>query len=194
MTLTMTDVAGLTVDAQAADVRRGTITVHSDGRMRTAFTGLSRGTKVSRHGALITQVGSDGTAAVPVGSGSTVIVLGGPASVGGSAPRYPCVPPPGHLLGTRLGPVTLGMKRATVRKHFTRRTTGGRRDMDVFCTASQRIRVGYPSARLLWYLTSEPGSRELIKVRGDLIEEIGIAVARLTRSRQAARRFFGSFG
>ena len=248
MTLKLTDVAGLTVDAQAAKLRRGTITVHSDGDSRIAFTGLSSGTKVFRHGVLIKRVGSDGTAAVPVKSGSTVIVLGGPASVGGSS-KYSCARPTGHLLGRQLGPVALGMKRAAVRKRFTRRTTGGRRNMDFFCTASHRIRVGYPSAKLLrslgskqrrrvsgrailvltashhyalrgvrpgtrltrkiwrrlhigrqfhvgknhWYLASGPGSRGVLKVRRGVIQEIGIADARLTRNRQAARRFFRTF-
>jgi hypothetical protein len=141
------------------------------------------------------------------------------------------------------------MKRAAVRKRFTRRTTGGRRDMDFFCTASHRIRVGYPSATLLrnltaaqrrrvsgrailaltashhyalrgvhpgaqltaklrrrlhvgrqfhvgqnrWYLVAEPRSRGVLKVRSGTIQEIGIADARLTRNRQAARQFFRSF-
>ncbi len=249
MTLRLTDVAGLTIDAQAARLRRGTINVHSDGDSRITFTGLPSGTKVFRHGALVKQVGSDGTAAVPVSSGITVIVLGGAASVGGSSSKYSCVRPTGRLLGRRLGPVTLEMRRAVVRRHFTRRSTGGRRDMDFFCTASHRIRVGYPSATLLrslaskqrrrvsgrailvltashhyalhgvhpgtrltakvrralhvgrrfhvgknlWYLGPEAGSRGVLKVRGDLIEEIGIADARLTGDRQAARRFFHTF-
>jgi hypothetical protein len=85
------------------------------------------------------------------------------------------------------------MKRAAVRKRFTRRTTGGRRDMDFFCTASHRIRVGYPSATLLRSVTR--AQRRRISGRAILvaIQEIGIADARLTRSRQAARRFFRSF-
>jgi dienelactone hydrolase len=248
MTLKLTDVAGLTVDAQAARLQRGTVTVHSDGASRIAFIGLRRGTKVFRHGALVSQVDGDGMAAVPIDSGTTVIVLGSPSSVGGSS-KYSCLQPTGSLRGRRLGPVTLGMKRATVRNRFTRRTSGGRRNMDFFCTASHRIRVGYPSAKLLrglykaqrrrvsgrailvltasrhyalrgvrpgarltdtlrrrlhvgrpfhigrnrWYLVAGPGSRGLVKVRGSVIQEVGIADARLTRNRQAARRFLRSF-
>jgi hypothetical protein len=249
MTLKLTDVAGLTIDARAAKLQRGTITVHSDGTSRVGFTQLPQGTKVFRHGALVAQAGPDGTAAVPVGSGTTVIVLGPASSVGGSS-KYSCAQPTGSLSGRRLGPVQLGMKRAAVRKRFARRTTVGRRNMDFFCTASHRIRVGYPSAKLLrsltrsqrrrvsgrailvltashryalrrvrpgarltlklkrrlhvgrpfrvgknrWYLVAEPGSRGVLKVRGDRIEEIGIADARLTRNRAAARWFLRSFG
>ncbi|HEX3831315.1 MAG TPA: prolyl oligopeptidase family serine peptidase, partial [Solirubrobacteraceae bacterium] len=248
MTLKLTDVAGLTIDAQAAKLQRGTITVHSDGTSRVGFTQLARGTKVFRHGALVVQVGPDGKATVPVGSGTTVIVLGPASSVGGSS-KYSCVQPTGRLSGRRLGPVQLGMKRTAVRAQFARRTTGGRRNMDFFCTASHRIRVGYPSAKLLrglsrpqrrrasgrailmltashhyalrrvrpgarltpklkrrlhpgrpfhvgqnrWYLVAEPGSRGVLKVRSGVVQEIGIADARLTRDRQAARRFLRSF-
>ncbi len=248
MTLKLTDVAAVTVDASAAKLRRGTLTVTSDGGSRIAFTNLPAGTKVFRHGVLITQVGAGGTAAVPVGAGTTVIVLGQASSIGGSS-KYSCVRPIGRLAGTTLGPVRLGMARAAVRKRFTRRTTGGRRNMDFFCTASHRIRVGYGSPKLprgltrkqraringrailvvtashhyalrgvrpgtrltaaarrrlhvgprfhvgknFWYLTRNPGARGVLKVRGNQIEEIGIADARLTRTRAAARRFFRSF-
>jgi hypothetical protein len=222
--------------------------VDSDGTSRVGFTQLPQGTKVFRHGALVAQVGADGTATVPLGAGTTVIVLGSASSVGGSS-KYSCVQPAGRLSGRRLGPVQLGMKRTAVRKRFARRTTGGRRNMDFFCTASHRIRVGYPSTKLLrdisrprrrrvngrailvltashhyalrgvrpgarltrklqrrlhagrqfhvgknrWYLVAEPGSRGVLKVRGGVIQEIGIADARLTRNRAAARRFFRSF-
>ena len=248
MTLKLTGVAGLTIDASAAKLQRGTITVHSDGASQVRFTQLSQGTKVFRHGALVAQVGPDGTATVPVAAGTTVIVLGPASSVGGSS-KYSCGQPTGRLSARRLGPVQLGMKRAAVRKRFARRTTGVRRNMDFFCTGSHRIRVGYPSAKLLrglsrpqrrrvsgraimvltashhyalrggrpgarltrrlqrrlhagrplhvgrdrWYLVGEPGSRGVLKVRGGVIGEIGIADARLTRNRATARRFFRSF-
>jgi hypothetical protein len=158
MTLKLTDVAGLTIDDQAAKLPRGTITVHSDGASRVAFTGVPSATKVFRDGALVGQVGSAGTAAVAVGSGTTIIVLGSASPTSGSgaggASKFSCVRPTGRLLGRRLGPVTLGMKRAAVRKRFNRRSTGGRRNMDFFCTASHRIRVGYPSASLLHHLAA----------------------------------------
>jgi dienelactone hydrolase len=148
MTLKLADVAGLTVDARTAKLPLGTITVTSDGASRIAFTGLQRGTKVFRHGALVAQVGLAGTAEVPIRAGTTVIVLGPASSVAGSS-KYACGQPIGRLLGRRLGPVTLGMRRAIVRRRFTRRTAGARRHMDFFCRASHRIRVGYPSATLL---------------------------------------------
>jgi pimeloyl-ACP methyl ester carboxylesterase len=248
MTLKLTDVAGLTVDAAAANLRRGTVTVRSDGPSRIGFTNLPNGTKVFRDGLLITQVGAGGTAAVPIDSGTAVIVLGPASSVGGTS-KFSCVRPTGRLRGTRLGPVTLGMARAAVRTRFNRRTTGGRVNMDFFCTASHRIRVGYGSAQLprglsraqrrringrailvvtashhyalsgvrpgtrltatvrrrlhaghpfhvgrnYWYLARDPGGRGVLKVRRGLIQEIGIADARLTRTRSAARRFFRSF-
>ena len=126
--------------------------MNSDGASHVGFAHLPQGTKVFRHGALVAQVGSAGTAEVAVSAGTTVIVLGSAASVGGSS-KYSCVQPTGSLSGRRLGPVTLGMTRAAIRKRFTRPTTGGRRDMDFFCTASRRIRVGYASAALSRSLT-----------------------------------------
>lgn len=100
---------------------------------------------------LAQHVGSDGTASVPVSSGSTVIGLGGPASVHGLL-LHGLPPDPRRLPGSQFH---LGRNRC--------------------------------------YLVKEPGSRGVLKVRRGVILEIGIADARLTRSRQAARRFFRTF-
>ncbi|HEX8975639.1 MAG TPA: TIM-barrel domain-containing protein [Solirubrobacteraceae bacterium] len=72
-----------------------------------------------------------------------------PFVAGPSRPRYSCAHPRGRLSGAMLGPVRLGMTRRRVRGLFAARTLRGRHSMDFFCRARRRIRVGYPSPRLL---------------------------------------------
>jgi hypothetical protein len=60
-----------------------------------------------------------------------------------------CPAPTGSLSGRRLGPVSLGQRRALVRHDLGRFSTRGRRSFDYFCFRGGGIRVGYPSARLL---------------------------------------------
>ncbi len=60
-----------------------------------------------------------------------------------------CASPSGRLAGTSLGPLRLGMTRATARSRFLRSSTRGRRFMDFFCSTSNGIRAGYPSPALL---------------------------------------------
>ncbi len=55
----------------------------------------------------------------------------------------------GRLSGTTLGPVRLGMTRATARRAFVSSTTHATRSVDSFCLTPSGIRVGYPSASLL---------------------------------------------
>ncbi len=66
----------------------------------------------------------------------------------GASLRSGCPRATGRLHGKTLGPVTLGMTRARVRKRFSS-TTRGRRYMDYFCLSPRGIRVGYPSPKLL---------------------------------------------
>jgi hypothetical protein len=161
---------------------------------------------------------------------------------------FSCARPSGRLAGRSLGPVTLGMTRASTRSRFTSFSQRGRRYMDFFCPANGGIRVGYASPTLLrtlsrseqrslrgravlvltsnkhyalrgvhvntrlakvarrlrtgkgyhvglnwWYLAPNGSSRGVLKVRDGVIEEIGIANPRLTRTRRAALKFLESF-
>lgn len=231
MTLTLADVADLTVDTAAAALRLGTITVKSDGATRVALTRIAPGTEVLVDGRRSGTVPRSGAFAVTAAAGRTIIVL---RRAAGIAPvrRFSCARPTGRL-GTRsLGPVALGFTRAQTRRRFARGSTRGRRDMDFFCPARRGIRVGYiqgravlvltanphyalhgvrPDTRLAraarrlhishpfhvgrntWYLTANGPSRGVLKVRRGVIEEIGIAPARLVKTRAAARRFLRSF-
>jgi hypothetical protein len=60
-----------------------------------------------------------------------------------------CPPPSGRITGTHLGPVTLGARRAALRRALGPYSSRGRQSFDFFCYAGGGIRVGYPSARLL---------------------------------------------
>jgi hypothetical protein len=246
MTLKLTDVAALSVDASAAKLQTGTITAVTDGTTRLTIEHLQHGTEVLEHGHEVTSADQAGVAAVDLGSGTTVLTLVAPA--GSPAPKFVCARPSGRLAGSRLGPVTLGMTRARARSRFARRSTRGRRYMDFFCPAHNGIRVGYPSPALLhglspserrrvtgravlvltsnrhyalrgvrpgarvakvarrlklgrrfqiglnsWYLAPNGASRGVLKVRRGVIDEVGIANARLTQSRQPALQFLKSF-
>jgi dienelactone hydrolase len=79
MKLTLSDVSALTLDALAANLRLGTISLHSDGRTRFAIIHLQRGTEVLEHGRVVARAGRRGTAAVSIGSGTTVLRLVRPA-------------------------------------------------------------------------------------------------------------------
>ena len=246
MTLKLTDVGTLSVDASATKLPTGTITATSDGTTRLTIEHLQSATEVLEHGHELTSADQTGVAVVKLGPGTTVLTLVRPA--GASAPRFVCTKPSGRLAGVRLGPVTLGMTRARARSRFPRVSTRGRRYMDFFCPAHNGIRVGYATPALLhglssaqrtqlrgrvvlvltsnhhyalrgvrpgtrlakvarrlkvgrgfqiglnrWYLAPNGSSRGVIKVRHGVIDEIGIANARLTRSRPAALRFLESF-
>ncbi|MDQ6835496.1 MAG: hypothetical protein M3016_04845, partial [Actinomycetota bacterium] len=87
-------------------------------------------------------VGAPGTGA---GSGP-----GGPGTRGGSGT---CPKATGKLSGRRLGPLSLGIKRATARHRLRRFSTHHRRYMDFFCLKRQGIRAGYASPALLHHLS-----------------------------------------
>jgi dienelactone hydrolase len=75
MTLTLSDVSALTLDARAAKLRLGTITLHSDGSSHFTIICLQRGTEVLERGRVVARAGARGTATVTVRSGTTVLRL-----------------------------------------------------------------------------------------------------------------------
>ncbi|HEX4012245.1 MAG TPA: prolyl oligopeptidase family serine peptidase [Solirubrobacteraceae bacterium] len=76
MTLTLTDVAGLTIDTAAAKLSTGTITVTTDGPNQLGLANLPAGTPVLVAGRQVTTAGSDGAAAVSLTAGTTAVTLG----------------------------------------------------------------------------------------------------------------------
>ena len=67
----------------------------------------------------------------------------------GTLPHTTCQAATGALTGQTVGPLQLGMTRATARHRVIHYTTRGRRYMDFFCLAPIGIRAGYGSARLV---------------------------------------------
>jgi hypothetical protein len=143
MTLDLTDVSGLTIDDSAARLPTGTITVTSDGPSRLGMINLPPGTGVYEGARRVALARRSGAVGVSLGGGRTVLVLRAPFGV------YSCARPSGHVTGTTLGPVRLGMTRTQARRRFTRVALRGRRYMDFFCPSRQGIRVGYASPRVL---------------------------------------------
>lgn len=78
-----------------------------------------------------------------------------------------CTRGSGRIGEGQLGPVTLGMTRARVRRLFPSFATRGRPYMDFLCPQHLGIRVGYPSPRLLAALT--PMLRARVRGRAVLI-------------------------
>jgi hypothetical protein len=68
--------------------------------------------------------------------------------------KAPCPSATGALAGAELGPVGLGEGRAKIRRALPRFSTRGRRQMDSFCVAKGRIRVGYARGRAVLALTA----------------------------------------
>jgi dienelactone hydrolase len=79
MRLTLTDVSGFNIDALAAKLRTGTITVVSDGSTRVTISRLIRGTLVLEHGRRVATANRRGVASVKLGAGTTVLKLVRPA-------------------------------------------------------------------------------------------------------------------
>lgn len=79
MTLTLSNLSGLTLDASAANLRLGTITLYSDGTTRFTIVHLQRGTEVLEHGRLVARARRGGTAAVTIRSGTTALRVVRPA-------------------------------------------------------------------------------------------------------------------
>jgi pimeloyl-ACP methyl ester carboxylesterase len=76
MSLTLTDVAGLTVDTAAAKLPTGTVTVTTDGPTQLGLANLPAGTPVLVAGRQVTTAGSDGTVTVSLAAGTTAVTLG----------------------------------------------------------------------------------------------------------------------
>ncbi len=87
MTLNLTDVAGLSIDATAARLKTGTITLHTDRSTRITIIRLAPGTQVLEHGRRVAAAGRRGTAAVTVPSGTTVLTLVRPRAAGRTPSR-----------------------------------------------------------------------------------------------------------
>ena len=78
MTLRLTDVSALSLDARAARLRIGTITIHADGRTSFRITGLARGTLVLERRRVVARAGRSGIVSVRLRAGRTVLVLARP--------------------------------------------------------------------------------------------------------------------
>jgi hypothetical protein len=80
----------------------------------------------------------------------------------------------------------------TANRHFT---LSGVRPGTRLARVARRLHAGRPftvgSNR--WYLTPGQATRGVLKVRNGVIEEIGIAEARFTRTRMAGRTFLRGF-
>jgi pimeloyl-ACP methyl ester carboxylesterase len=75
MTLQLTDVSALSLDAHSARLLTGTITLHSDGRTWFEITRLARGTVVLERGRVVARAGRSGTVQVKLPAGTTVLTL-----------------------------------------------------------------------------------------------------------------------
>jgi dienelactone hydrolase len=147
ITLQLSDVSALTVDAGAARLPSGTITVTSDGPVTLSVAHLRPGIAVLVDGRPTTRAGRDATATVSLPGHTHVVTIG---SAGAAAGRlFSCARPSGRLTARSIGPVGLGMTRAQARRRFARSSTRGRRDMDFFCPARRGIRAGYASRSLV---------------------------------------------
>lgn len=171
MSLNLTDVSGLSIDAVAAKLPTGTITAVTDGTTHLTVEHLESGTEVLEHARRVTTAGADGVASVNLGPGSTVLTLVRPSPSSRPAPSRPapfqCARPSGRLAGRSLGPVTLGMTRARARSRFARVSLRGRRFMDFFCPAHGGIRIGYATPALLRSLSR--GQRRHVRGRAVLV-------------------------
>jgi pimeloyl-ACP methyl ester carboxylesterase len=78
MTLKLTDVAALTLDARSAKFATGTITITSDGSTHFTIASLRHGTEVLEHGHRVATANKHGVASVKLASGETVLKLVAP--------------------------------------------------------------------------------------------------------------------
>jgi hypothetical protein len=97
---------------------------------------IGRGAGCAGEGAQLSTAGDFG---LPLSPSATSVLL--------TAPRTACARA-GTTLNSLEG-LRLGITRRAARRLFGKLALHGRRDMDFFCTGAQRVRAGYPSARLL---------------------------------------------
>jgi sugar lactone lactonase YvrE len=159
-----------------------------------------------------------------------------------------CPAATGHMTGTTIGHIRLGMTRARARYLYRRHSDRGTRYEDFFCLTPIGVRVGYASRVLLkalpsaerarltgrivwastsnpyysldgirpgesittaaavldteppfhvglnyWYLARKPGYTAVLKVRDNVVQELGIATNALTATRAAQSVLMHSF-
>jgi ferric-dicitrate binding protein FerR (iron transport regulator) len=75
MTLRLTDVVGLSLDAAAAKLKTGTITIFTDRGTRFEIKNLARGTQVLERGHRVAAANRHGVVSVNLHSGKTVLML-----------------------------------------------------------------------------------------------------------------------
>lgn len=164
MTLHLGDVSALTIDAAAARLQTGTITIVTDGATKLTIADLRPATQVYEGKRLVAVAGANGIAVVQLRAGTTVLTLRFPGGSGTSGSKFSCAKPSGRLAGRSLGPVKLGMTRAKARSLFTSGSRRGRRYMDFFCPRQGGIRVGYASPTLV---RGRP--RSIKRLKGDVV-------------------------
>ncbi|MFZ0040096.1 MAG: hypothetical protein WAK93_02220, partial [Solirubrobacteraceae bacterium] len=122
LSLKLTNVSRLTIDAATARLRSGPITATTDGDTRVTISQLAYKTGVYEKNRRVAEAGRNGVAAVAIPKGTTVLILKAPPVT-----RFNCKQPTGRLSGTSLGPVHLAMTRAQARRRFSRVNLRGRR-------------------------------------------------------------------
>jgi hypothetical protein len=78
LTLKLTNVAKLTLDARGAKLRRGMLTIISDGASQLRIGGLAPGTELLDSGRVITRAGRSGVATAQLPAGQTLLRLARP--------------------------------------------------------------------------------------------------------------------
>jgi ABC-2 type transport system ATP-binding protein len=87
-----------------------------------------------------------------VALGASSVVTGatptGTSTTAAGSTKFTCAAPTGKISGVALGPVSLGMSRASAEHALPKRSAHNRPYMDFFCSLNGRIRIGYgaPSA------------------------------------------------
>jgi pimeloyl-ACP methyl ester carboxylesterase len=89
LVLRLTDVASVTLDARRARLRRGTLTVVSDGRTRLIVRRLAAGTRVLERGRVVARAGRRGHVSVALGAGRSVLRLAPPGQTRRRAAKPP---------------------------------------------------------------------------------------------------------
>jgi beta-glucosidase len=115
---------------------------------------IGRGARCAGQGA---QLSTAGDFDLPLPPTASSVLLG--------APRISCARAGKSLTAHSLEGLRLGITRHAARRLFGKLALRGRRSMDFFCSGPQRIRAGYPSARLLRTLPAAARRR----VRGRVV-------------------------
>jgi ABC-2 type transport system ATP-binding protein len=104
-----------------------------------------------------------------VAQGASSVVTGatptGPKPAAPGTAKFSCAAPTGQIAGVSLGPVSLGMSRASAQRALPRRSPHNRAYMDFFCSLNGRIRIGYGSPSALRSLPAP----QRTQLRGDAV-------------------------